>query len=186
MLAQRLGRVFAAPATWCRLIRIHGWRRPRTRVHPSKPKKGIRAARPDEIWHVDTSVLRLLDATKVYLHAVIDNYSRKILAWCVATKFDVMNTVNILREAANQAVSATSTPKLLVDGGSENLNTHVDELIGEGLLSRVIALKDIPVLELSHRNPVAHHETSVALSSFIEYSYHRYSSGRFLCARLQR
>ncbi len=34
-------------------------------------------------------------------------------------------------------------PTLLVDGGSENINASVDELIGEGLLSRVIALKDI-------------------------------------------
>lgn len=135
--------MFAAPATWCRLVRIHRWRRVRTRVHPSKPKKGLRASKPDEIWYVDTSVVRLINATKVYLHAEIDNYSRKILAWCVATKFDVMNTVKILREAASQAVSATSTPKLLVDGGSENLNANVDELIGEGLLSRVIALKDI-------------------------------------------
>jgi putative transposase len=32
---------------------------------------------------------------------------------------------------------------VLVDGGSENLNASVDELVGEGLLSRVIALKDI-------------------------------------------
>lgn len=74
---------------------------------------------------------------------MIDNYSRKILTWCVATRFDVMNTVNILREAVRNAVSAVSTPTLLVDGGSENLNASVDELINDGILSRVIAVKDI-------------------------------------------
>jgi len=33
ILAQRLGREFAAPATWYRLVRERGWCRPRTRVY---------------------------------------------------------------------------------------------------------------------------------------------------------
>ena len=43
ILAQRLGKVFASASTWCRLVRIHKWRRTRQRVHPAKPKVGIRA-----------------------------------------------------------------------------------------------------------------------------------------------
>ncbi len=80
VLAQRLGKVFASAATWYRLVRRHRWRRPRRRVHPSKPKVGIRASTPNKIWHIDTTVIRLLDGTRAYLHAVIDNFSRKILA----------------------------------------------------------------------------------------------------------
>ncbi len=38
LLAQRLGKVFASPATWYPVVRRHRWRRPRRRVHPSKPK----------------------------------------------------------------------------------------------------------------------------------------------------
>ena len=34
VLAQRLGTVCASPSTWYRLVRRHGWRRPRLRVHP--------------------------------------------------------------------------------------------------------------------------------------------------------
>jgi hypothetical protein len=41
VLAQRLGRVFASASTWCRLVRTRGWRRPRTRVYPAKPKVGL-------------------------------------------------------------------------------------------------------------------------------------------------
>jgi transposase InsO family protein len=33
------------------------------------------------MWHIDTTVIRLLDGTRAYLHAVIDNFSRRILAW---------------------------------------------------------------------------------------------------------
>ena len=42
VLAQRLGTVSASPSTWYRLVRQYGWRRPRLRVHPAKPKVGLR------------------------------------------------------------------------------------------------------------------------------------------------
>jgi transposase-like protein len=38
----------------------------------------VRAARPNEAWHIDVTILKLLDGTKAYLHAAIDNYSRKV------------------------------------------------------------------------------------------------------------
>ncbi len=87
VLAQRLGKVFAAPSTWYRLIRDHQWRRPRQRVHPAKPKIGIRASRPNEMWHIDTTLIRLLDGSRTYLHAVIDHFSRRILSWKVTPSF---------------------------------------------------------------------------------------------------
>jgi putative transposase len=68
LYAQRIGKVSAAATTWARLIRERGWRRPRLRVHPAKPTVGIRATCPNEIWHIDVSVLKLLDGTKAYIH----------------------------------------------------------------------------------------------------------------------
>jgi hypothetical protein len=35
ILAQRLGKVFASPSTWYKLIHRFGWRRPRLRIHPA-------------------------------------------------------------------------------------------------------------------------------------------------------
>ena len=75
LFAQRTGKVYVSVTTWARLMRDHGWRRPRTRVHPTKPTLGVRATRPNEYWHIDVTVIKLLDGTKTYLHAVIDNYS---------------------------------------------------------------------------------------------------------------
>ena len=69
VLAQRLGAVWASASTWYHLVRRYGWRRPRLRVHPAKPKIGLRTTRPDEMWHIDTTVIRLLDGTRAYLHA---------------------------------------------------------------------------------------------------------------------
>jgi len=143
ILAQRLGQVFAAPTTWYKLVRERGWRRPRHRIHPVKPKTGVRASAPDELWHVDTTIIKLVDDTKVYLHAVIDNFSRKILAWHVAKKFEITSTVAILHEVARGAISAGEAPTLVADGGVENVNASVDDLIESGLLRRVLALKDV-------------------------------------------
>ena len=59
VLAQRLGTVWASASTWYRLARRFGWRRPRLRIHPAKPKLGLRTTRPNEMWHIDTTVIRL-------------------------------------------------------------------------------------------------------------------------------
>jgi transposase InsO family protein len=39
--------------------------------------------------HIDTTVVRLLDGTRAYLHAVMDNFSRRILAWRVLERTQV-------------------------------------------------------------------------------------------------
>jgi len=143
VLAQRMGKVFASSSTWYRLVRDHEWRRPRMRQHPATPRVGVRANVPDEMWHIDASAVRLVDGTKVWLHAVIDNFSRRILAWRVSERFEIANSVAILEEAVRNAVSGDNRPTLMADGGVENFNGEVDALVGGGLLSRVRALVDV-------------------------------------------
>ncbi len=143
VLAQRLGRVWAAPSTWYRLVRTHGWRRPRLRVHPAKPKTGVRTTRADELWHIDTSVIRLLDGTRAYLHAVIDNFSRRILAWRVADTIAPVNSVAVLLDARRGATPSGTVPVVMADGGVENVNAQVDDLITTGVLRRVLAFTEL-------------------------------------------
>ena len=67
------------------------------------------------MWHIDTSVIRLLDGTRAYLHAVIDNFSRRILAWRVADRFAPVNSVVVLTEASRGATpSETKTGEVLL------------------------------------------------------------------------
>jgi putative transposase len=142
ILAQRLGSVSASPSTWYRFVRKYGWRRPRVRVHPAKPKVGLRTTGPDEMWHIDTTVIRLLDGTRAYLHAVIDNFSRRILAWRVANTFAPVNSVGVLLEASRGATRAASAPVVLSDAGVENVNGEVDALIATGL-RRLLAFTEL-------------------------------------------
>ena len=103
----------------------------------------MRASEPDGVWHVDTTIIELVLNTKLYLHAVIDNFSRKILAWCVFERSEVTNTVTILREAVCGAVSAVTPPTVVTEGGVENVNASVEGLIKAGLFKRVLALKEV-------------------------------------------
>jgi len=72
---------------------------------------------------------------------VIDNFSRRVLAWKVSGTFDPNATVDILLTVA-QGVS-DHKPMLVADGGVENFNGAVDALITSGLLSRVLAQTEI-------------------------------------------
>jgi len=74
---------------------------------------------------------------------VIDNFSRRILAWRVSETFDRTNTVAILLQAGKPVVSSDRTPTLLVDGGIENTSEGIEELINSGVLRRVLAQIEI-------------------------------------------
>ena len=63
-MRERVGKVFAAPATWARLVRERGWLRPRKRLYPDKPTEGIQASGPGEILHIDVTIIKLVDGTK--------------------------------------------------------------------------------------------------------------------------
>ena len=123
-------------------MREHGWRRPRQRVHPPKPTVGVRASEPNQIWHVDTSVIKLLDGTKVYLQAVVDSYSRKILAWMVSESFDLTSTCQVLLAAGKHLVTA-GRPLVYADSGVENLNAAVNATLLTACLERILAQVEV-------------------------------------------
>ena len=126
-----------------RLIRERGWRRPRRRVHPAKPTEGLRATKPNEYWHIDVTIIRLLDGSRVYLHAVIDNYSRRILAWKAALRLEPQATCAVLLEAAKNLPADGSPATVVADSGVENVNSEVDALLGLGRLRRVLAQVEV-------------------------------------------
>ena len=72
---------------------------------------------------------------------MIDNFSRRILAWKVTPTFDAAATAKILLTASKGVDHGV--PTVLADGGTENFNGPVDELIDSGLLHRVLARTEI-------------------------------------------
>ena len=141
--AQRIGKVVASPSTWYRLARKLAWGRPRRRLYPAKPKIGIRASTPGELLHLDVTIIRLLDGTRVYLHAAIDNYSRRILSWSLEERLGSGGTCRLLRAAALQLKDGVLRTTVVADSGSENVNSDVDGLLEDNGLSRTLAQVDV-------------------------------------------
>ncbi|MDG2130621.1 MAG: DDE-type integrase/transposase/recombinase [Fuerstiella sp.] len=83
----------------------------------------------------------MLDGSKAYLHAIIDNFSRRVLAWKVNDSFIPAATAELLMEAGREIEDAK--PQVLVDGGVENYNSAVDKLVDSGLLKRILAQTEI-------------------------------------------
>jgi hypothetical protein len=141
--AQRIGKVFAHPATWAKLIGERKWLRPRLRVYPAKAKIGVRADQPNAVWHVDCTILKLLDGSKAYVHAVIDNFSRRILAWTVDDRINPASTCRIVLAAAKNLVPGLKETDVFMDGGSENANDEVDGVFDVKPLRRILAQVDV-------------------------------------------
>jgi len=141
--AQRIGKIFASPSTWYGLVRQNGWGRPRKRLYPVRPKVGVRATAPGQLLHLDVTIIRLLDGTRTYLHAVIDNYSRRILSWTLETRLGSGATCRVLREAAKEIVGSISRTLVVTDAGSENVNRDVDNELSGANLERVLAQIDV-------------------------------------------
>jgi len=88
-------------------------------------------------------VIRLVDGTRLCPHAVIDSFSRRILAWKVNEKFEAWTSANLLVAAGRGLDAGERIPTLLADAGVENRNRFVDALIEAGRLRRVLARVDI-------------------------------------------
>lgn len=144
-LGKKTGEVFASPSTWSRVIRELGLARTRTRIYPQKPKIGIRASLPGQIWHLDQTILRLGDGTRAFVQAIIDNFSRYVLAWHVSESYGGGQTTELLLKAIAKAkeFGLNIIPNVFVDSGVENLNSNVDQLISTNLISRTIAQIEI-------------------------------------------
>ncbi len=97
---------------------------------------------PDDLWHIATTVIRLRDGTRAYLHAVIDNVSRRILAWRVADTCAPVTSVTGQLDASRAGAPADTAPVVVADAGVEHLNAQVDELMHTGVLRRLLAFTE--------------------------------------------
>jgi hypothetical protein len=61
----------------------------------------------------------------------------------VADTFAPGNSVAVLLEASRGATCSASVPVVLADAGVENVNAQVDELIGTGVLRRLLAFTEL-------------------------------------------
>jgi len=119
------------------------------RVPKSLKKKilGVRAVYPHQFWHADVTVFKTLDNVKAYIYLVVDNFSRSILSWDVSLNLSASIRLNSIKDAYIRFIlnsdNTNNDVHLIVDGGSENNNSVVDEYISSVPIKKLIAQKDI-------------------------------------------
>lgn len=107
------------------------------------PRLGIRATRPNEVWHIDETVVRLSSGTHLYIQAIVDNFSRFILAWRVSAQHGGPWSLDLLCKAETLLRYSEPPPKLVCDKGGENFNQPVNDHLLSGVLRRILARVDI-------------------------------------------
>jgi len=90
---------------------------------------------------MDATRIRLMDGTVKWIHGVIDNHSRKILAWTVGDSCRAAATEVLLHEAVRFLAPCDAPVTVLTDGGPENVPVESDEL--GTLLRRLRAQVDV-------------------------------------------
>ena len=97
------------------------YRKPRTtRKHPQHPVypyllRGLTIDRPNQVWAMDITYIPMARGF-VYLVAVMDWYSRKVLSWRVSITMDVYFCI----EALEQAIARYGPPEIMnTDQGSQ-------------------------------------------------------------------
>ena len=138
------GLLFCTYSTWRKYIDQYGWLRPRKKKRKKITRIGIRAKHPNEIWHMDVSHFVFPDGTKCFIQAIIDNFSRYVLAWQVMTSYDGAKSAALLEEALMKSKKIKSKNlRLIVDGGGENKNHKVKKLENDGHFKKQVAQFEI-------------------------------------------
>lgn len=95
-------------------------KRSTSRRHPSNPVysyllRGLAVTRPNQVWAMDITYIPMARGF-VFLAAVVDWYSRRVLAWRVSITLDV----GFCREAVEEAVERHGAPEIFnTDQGSQ-------------------------------------------------------------------
>ncbi len=113
-------------------------------IRKQKRKIGIRATAPLKILHMDTTIVRTLDGTKIYIHFIVDNFSRVILGWKASLDATSLNPAQNLLEVSEKHNLFSKELDLLCDDGSENQGeVSVFLARNDVLIKRLIAQIDI-------------------------------------------
>lgn len=129
---------------YCLKLNIH------KRNPVKKPRKriSVNASRPNEIWHMDVTEFISADYVKFHIHTIIDNFSRKIVAYTIARDKSAKTRLLSLKQAIEEQFYLQLSSQeldLIVDGGAENNNTRINNFMRhcQVKINKKIALKQV-------------------------------------------
>ncbi len=137
------GQVAAHPSTIMSYAKSMGMSS-RSITRKVRKRGSLEALTPNQSWHMDVTVVRCMDNSKAYVQLVIDNFSRKILGYRVASGVSGLGTKELLQESLGKLVDVPSLDiQLIVDGGPENNNRTVQAWLKGVPITKFIAQVDV-------------------------------------------
>lgn len=128
----RKGIIKAHANTWYKYIKLSGIMRRRIHKIEKQYDIGIRATKPNEIWHADVTEIRTVSGQLCYIYLVIDNFSKYITSVRVSDKICAKTRLDTFKETWQLArtMGYKGKSELIVDGGTENHNKLVEDFVG--------------------------------------------------------
>lgn len=148
-LAFKQGKTSMALSTWYRYAKRLGLTKARYAYKKKRKRVSFRAQEVNQTWHMDVTYYKTLDNVQFYIYTLVDNFSRKILAYDVSQTLSAAIRLESLKRAVNSefGVDLLAKPsiELIVDGGSENNNHTISNFIKSAQVSidKKVALKDV-------------------------------------------
>lgn len=194
-LAVRLtDQVFAvSESTVYRVLKKAGLIFPQTRnTFPAAAKYSSQPKRVNEQWQTDASYFKAVGWGWYYLISVLDDVSRKILAWKLQASMAAPDFSDVIEEACEFAhvnsMSDTEKPKIVSDNGSALVSSELAEYLVAKGIRHIFASPYHPQtngkIERYHRsckekvNLLVHetpYELETEIGAFIDwYNQHRY------------
>ena len=145
------GKISMSMQSWYRYAKLLGLNAKRKKFYKKRKRISVRATKPNEIWHMDVTRFKTSDGAWVYIYTLMDNFSRKILAWNVSKELSGKTRMQSLKRAITEQfiekenLDLNKSVHLIVDGGSENNNINIHEFIQNCKVGihKKIALKDV-------------------------------------------
>ena len=114
--------LFASPKTWKKYIKMFKLQRPIIRAKTKKKYPiGIMANFPHELWHIDVTEFKI-KKEKVFLQAILDNYSRAVLSSQFLHSISATNTLALIEKTIKEHGIPSN---IMSDAGKENVNHKV-------------------------------------------------------------
>jgi hypothetical protein len=151
--------VYMGKGTWYKYARRLGIKRKFYRIK-SKKQVGIRATSPLLILHMDVTIFKPIDNSRIYIYLLVDNFSRSILNWKADIRFSSSIALSVLKKFTDRYGIKPQT-QLITDGGPEN----------GGEVSRFISSNDDIVKLIAQKDIIQSNSMVEAVNKHIKYYY---------------
>lgn len=129
--------------SWFKYINMYDLNRIIRKEKKNKCKIGVRANYSNEVWHLDLTVIDLMNGKKVYLQAVIDNFSRYIIDWDLHENKCAKNTRLLILRAKKKLNESAIQTDIYMDSGRENIAEIVRSIFLGRQISQIFAQVDV-------------------------------------------